>query len=349
MKYKKILKNGYSYYYHAPSYKGRRKPIYGKTVAEVDRKTEEWRREIDAADLDGVLFETVADKYLAHKEPDLSPNSVCGYRTAVQRTIDYFGEEYVAKITPQQCYQFLQLFAAQGYSQKVITNTKIVLKGIFDLAFIDGIINTNPCAALPVVKGKPPKKRKAAGSDAAATIEQTKLENDFSRMAYFMLYTGCRRGEAAALQYKHIDRERKCAHICQAVAYLDTRKPVLKTPKTESGFRDVDLYDNVLEIIGDGPPDAFVFFPDGLPTKTHLESGLKAYFVKYDIDATSHQLRHSYASMLHSFGISAKDAQHRLGHSSIAVTEDIYTELESAYDESLRNIINAQVVERVKK
>lgn len=44
-------------------------------------------------------------------------------------------------------------------------------------------------------------------------------------------------------------------------------------------------------------------------------------------EATPHQLRHAYATMLHEAGMDAKDAQYILGHSSITVTEDIYTHI----------------------
>ena len=166
-------------------------------------------------------------------------------------------------------------------------------------------------------------------------------------MSYFMLYTGCRRGEAAALQQKNIDREKKKARIVQAVAYSDTRKPQLKLPKSEAGFREIDLYDNVLEILPKyEDPETYVFFPDGLPTKTYLEAGLKKYQEENGIRATAHQLRHSYASMLHSAGIDVKDAQHLLGHSTIAMTQDVYTEIEKAHGSEIRETVNAFIQDR---
>lgn len=63
-----------------------------------------------------------------------------------------------------------------------------------------------------------------------------------------MLYTGARRGEAAALKQKDIDLTTRTACVARAVAYSDTRKPVLKSPKTEAGVRYLDLPDNVVEI-----------------------------------------------------------------------------------------------------
>jgi integrase len=169
-------------------------------------------------------------------------------------------------------------------------------------------------------------------------------------MTYFMLFTGCRRGEAAALQQKHINREKKMATICQSIAYSNTRKPVIKPPKTEAGIREVDLYDNVLEILPEyDDPETYVFFPDGLPTKTALESGLKKYQTENGLTSTAHQLRHAYATMGHAAHIDPKDMQHRLGHSSIAMTMDIYTDLDNKYNSEVRNKFNDYIQNEVMK
>lgn len=328
------------------TYPSGKKHFYGRTDEEIDRKIAAYEAELEKAGEQPVhLFSEIADIYMERQEKELSPNSVCGYRTAKNRAVEIFGTYYVDEITPQMVLSYLNRYKAQGYSSKVITNSKIVLKGILDLAFADGEISSNPCANLPPVKGKPKQKRHAAEEEDLRRIEETKTQDNFARMSYFMQYTGCRRGEAAALQQKNIDRQNKKARICQAVAYSDTRKPILKPPKSEAGFRDVDLYDNVLAIIPEYEDDeTFIFFPEGLPTKTQLESGLKAYQQRNGISATAHMLRHSYASMLHSAKVDVKDAQTLLGHSSVLMTEDIYTELEKEHRNSLRDEINDYVM-----
>lgn len=69
-------------------------------------------------------------------------------------------------------------------------------------------------------------------------------------------------------------------------------------------------------------------FRDGsfaVDEKTRAPAAHHQYTTKGE--ATPHQLRHAYATMLHEAGIDAKDAQYILGHSSITVTEDIYTHI----------------------
>ena len=323
---------------------GKRVSFYGHSDAEVDQKYEDYIKP------PAITLESVADAWWAKKEDTLSPNTRCGYRSQKNRICEEFGDRGIKDITAPEIITFLQRFAAQGYSQKVINNFRSVLSMIFDEAFIDGIIDHNPCYGLPVIKGAARQPRQAASKADIKKIEQSKTESNFARMSYFMLYTGVRRGEAAALQQKHIDRKKKIAHIRQAIAYSETRKPELKPPKSAAGERTVELLDNVLEIIPQyKDPETFIFFPDGLPTKTELETGLKKYQVEHGIKATAHQLRHSYASMLHSAGIDVKDAQYLLGHANVAMTQDIYTHIEADHKTRVRKRLNDYVVKNVVK
>lgn len=146
----------------------------------------------------------------------------------------------VTDITGHQIVVFLQRFAARGYSQKVINNTKSVIRQILNYAFLCGDIDANPCIGIPTPKGNPRVPRKPTPPDDLQKIEESKTESLFARMSYFMAYTGARRGEAAALKQKDIDLDTRTARVARAVAYSDTRKPVLKSPKTEAGVRYLD-------------------------------------------------------------------------------------------------------------
>lgn len=325
---------------------GKRKHFYGHSDDEVESKYTEALNAIKNAP-SCHTFEYFADKWWEAKEPEISPNTIYGYIALKNRAVDEFGEYSVDEITHQMVLTWLKRLAAKDYSQKVINNSKSVCKGILDLAFAEGEIAINPCVGLPTVKGKPKVKRKSAPPDDIKKIEDTKTEDLFATMSYFMEYTGCRRGEAAALQQKHIDLEKKQAYICQAVAYRYSRKPELKTPKSDAGTRHVDLYDNVIAILPQyDDPETYIFFPAGLPTKTQLEKGLRKYQDRNELESTAHNLRHTYASLGHSAGVDAKDMQHRLGHSTIALTQDVYTDLEEEHSDEVREQINKYIQEK---
>ena len=335
-----------SYKDFGPSLYTGKKYFYGSSDEEVDQKIADFEKSMmELPDQEARNFEYYARLWYDRKDKELSPSTMKGYDSHYKGLVEEFGVLPVDQITAPRIIQYLRTLAAQDYSQKLLRNRKSVLHGILDDAVVAGEIRQNPCIDLPEVKGKAAEKRPPASDDDLQKIEASKTASNFARLFYFMEYTGCRRGEAVALQQKHIDRANKKARIEQAVVYR-TQKPELKLPKTAAGIREVDLYDNVLEILPEyKDPETFIFFPEGLPKESTLRDGLEKYRAEFGISATAHQLRHSYASMLHSANVKAKDAQQLLGHSSIVVTEDIYTSLESKHRAELRDQINDFVMQ----
>ena len=54
-----------------------------------------------------------------------------------------------------------------------------------------------------------------------------------------------------------------------------------------------------------------------------------------DIKTTLHTLRHTYATRLEDAGIPAKVKQYLLGHASLEMTQNTYTDTQTAYDSVL--------------
>lgn len=327
---------------------GKRKFFYGATDEEVEAKRDAYIASLAEPEKQIRTFSAVADAWWETKSDEISPNNYRSYKAHKENAVADLGDLRVTEITPQILIAHLKKMAAQDYAQKTIKNRKTVIRSILNLALADGDIPANPCTDLPIIKGKPAEPREPASDADILRIEATKASDDvYARLMYFMEYTGCRRGEAVALQEKDIDRELGKATINKSVAYRE-QTPIIKTPKTKAGVREVDLYDNVLEILPKcDDPEAYVFFPDGLPSKGALERGLKKYQKANGLSSTAHQLRHSYASMLHTAKVDVKNAQHLLGHSSIVVTEDVYTQIEAANRAEVRDQVNRFVLERL--
>ena len=317
---------------------GKRVCFYGQTDKEAEQKYENYLKSEPQKRKPKVrTFDKVAEAWWAEKEQELSPNTVRNYRALYQFVKDEFDKRPVDEITPADIAAHLRKLAAQGYSQKAIGNRKSVIKSILDNALIHGEIIFNPCINLPVVKGKSKVPRQSATDADVRAIEAHRNDSDIARMFYFILWTGCRKGEAAALQEKHINREAKTAHICQTLVYSSPTPQIKDCPKTEAGVRDVILPQNVIDNLPKyNSPDSYIFFPHGLPKEKALQKMIDGYRESIGLACTLHQLRHSYATMLHTAGVDAKDAQNLLGHSSILVTQDIYTEVDKYAKENAR-------------
>ena len=193
---------------------GTRVCSYGQTDREVEQKYADYlKAEPENSKPKVRAFDKVAEEWWAEKEPELSPNTVRNYRALYQFVKDEFATRPVDEITPADIAAHLRKLAAQGYSQKAISNRKSVIKSILDNALVHGEIQFNPCINLPPVKGKSKVPRKSATDADLKAIEAHRSDSDIGRMFHFILWTGCRRGEAEALREKDIDRERGIAHI----------------------------------------------------------------------------------------------------------------------------------------
>ena len=310
---------------------GKRVSFYGQTDREVESKYQAYlHTEHEPPKPNVRTFSQVAEGWWELKEPDLSIGSVRVYRARYKEISDHFGKLPVNEVTPVEVIAYLRKLSAQGYSQKVINSKKSIIKSILDNALIAGEIQSNPCINLPTIKGKAKQPRLSASEADIKAIEAHRNDSNIARMVFFILWTGCRRGEAAALQAKHIDRENQTAHICQTLAYSSPTPQIKPCPKTAAGDRLVYIPSKVLENIPkyNNQPNKYIFFPKGLPKEREFQVLIDNYRAEVGLSCTLHQLRHSYATMLHSAGVDVKDAQYLLGHSSISVTQDIYTEVE---------------------
>lgn len=324
------------------------KHFYGKDDDEIDAKINAFEKSLNADPVaKSRLLKDVAEEWWEEKQKRISLNSMTSYTAKVNEIISEFGDLPVADLTVQRIYKWLTKKAAQGFAQRGINDRKSVLNGIMQHAIASGDITDNPVKSVPPVNGETAKKRHPASDQDVALIEAHKTDSLIARLYYFLEYTGCRIGECVVLQEKDIDREAHTASIYKDLAF-DGQEPVVKdSAKTESGTRTILLFDNVLEILPKyEDPETFIFFPDGLPRKSPYETALKRYRKETGVTATAHQMRHTFAGIMHSAEIDAKDTQTVMGHSSIIVTQDIYTEIEKQHTAKILTKANKYVMEQ---
>ena len=301
---------------------GKRKAFRGRTDAEVDRKILEYKGEIE----NGRPFKAVAEEWEKEHFPTLAPNSLRNYRPAYKRAVKEFGEISIKSIKPQDIKGFILDFANKGIAKKTANTQLLILNQICSYAVVNGDLDNNPCAYISVPKTLSKERREAASPEDEKRVKES---SDIWLLPYLILYTGLRKGEALALQGRDINKKERTIPITKSVYHVDN-KPYIKRPKTEAGNRIVPILDPLIDKIPNIPDDCYLFSLDGGKTPlTEWEYNKlwKEFSRKTGITATAHQLRHSYATMLFECGIDVKDAQDLLGHSTAAMTQDIYTHL----------------------
>ena len=144
----------------------------------------------------------------------------------------------------------------------------------------------------------------------------------------FLFWTGCRRGEAIALQRKDISGNKVLIRYSQRTKEIGL-KPT-KTRQIRWITLDSQLTTDISELMSLEPYSSYVFCnPDGSSisaTKVDIcfKKGIKESGVK---KIRIHDLRHSHATWLINNGVNIVAVSKRLGHATIDQTLKTYTHL----------------------
>ena len=189
-------------------------------------------------------------------------------------------------------------------------------------------------------------------------------------MPLFMLYTGLRREEVAPLLYKDIDTKNWLVSINKAV-HWEKNRPQIKVTKnrSERNLPILEVIQKRIKKMKKEHKDNELVFPSVKSKKIMTESSIKRalehtlveinkLYKKDQLDKlktesnndqdtveiktikfTYHQLRHTYASLLHKAGISPKEAQYLTGHNDIRTLLDIYTHLDQEDKEKTKKTL----------
>lgn len=153
-------------------------------------------------------------------------------------------------------------------------------------------------------------------------------------MTEFLVLTGLRFGEAAALTISDIDLKNRLIYITKNYS---SKQHLLSTPKTERSNRQIYIQDELLELckslkreamiqrLASGSDLIFSSKRGAYVTHTTYYRYLIVYSRKYlQKEITPHALRHTHGSLLLEQGMSIDAISRRLGHEDTATTTRIY-------------------------
>ena len=208
----------------------------------------------------------------------------------------------------------------------------VLYNDIFDKALKNNIIDSNPCMAIKKPKYKAKEKNALTLDEENILIDYIK-NSKYKNVILFCLYQGLRIGEALALKFCDIDFVNKKINIYKS----KNSKNVITTPKTETSNRVIPLFDktlNIFENVQNSEDFIFNFSYD------EIQKFLRDFAKKFNINITSHTLRHTFATRCIEKGVNIKQVSKWLGHTSIAITNDIYTHINNDFELKEIEILN---------
>ncbi len=257
------------------------------------------------------------DMFLARKKTVVKPNTLVRYQQSlanIRGFCDHAGLSNINDLQPRHVNDYLAF--RKKRATKTICEELLVLKGVISMLIEDGLLSTSPIRKWPRLKTTTTTPDRI-GSYTAEEIG--KLKTYFKNLPtwdifLFMLYTGCRRGEMAALRNGDIN-----------IAENYIRLPNLKTATGVSNqFRTIEIHPELLPAIksrSQGKTTDLVF-PEVLDNVTSwlTKIVMKACRVTGITYKRLHGLRHTFISSLLNNGVAVRAVQAMVGHQNIQTT-----------------------------
>ncbi len=336
---------------------GSRKSLYGKTRADVQREMTAMRRELDLGlpvQRDGrVRLTDWLEDWLARVRPSIKPLTHARYAEIIRHVpAASLGRTALAKVTSAQVERLYADLLASGLSSTTVHAVHNVLHHSLSDAVRKGIVARNIC---DVVDAPTPRRSQVQ----ALTITQSHAllaaaAGDHLEALYVLaLTTGMRQGELLALHWRDVDMEtgvlqvRGTLHRVPGVSVSAMGAKsglVISDPKTDHSRRPVRLSALAIEALrkhhvrqaeerlalGETWQDLDLVFCNSIGRPCEARNVIRTSYgpllkragiphVKF------HALRHSAATLLLSQGVHPKIVSDMLGHSTIALTMDVYS------------------------
>ncbi|MBE3575506.1 MAG: site-specific integrase [Firmicutes bacterium] len=257
----------------------------------------------------------------------------------------------LAKLTPLQVQEFI----AHELKEGRVDNKKTpgpslsaasvhyefqVLHKALKQAVERQLIPRNPADFVKAPRGEKAELVVLTEEEVARLLDAVK-ESYLYMPTFLAIYTGMRLGEILGLRWQDVDLTRGQIHVNQANCQRKVGEPQFKKPKTAKGRRVIDISASVVQALkahkkqqakwrlaaGSAWQDFGLVccLQDGRPMNPpNVSSHFADVTARLGLPVTFHGLRHTHASLLLKAGVPAKVISERLGHSTIAVTMDVY-------------------------
>lgn len=238
-----------------------------------------------------------------------------------------FGKREIASITTEDIQLFLN---ERNYlAKKTLSSMRHFMGEVFKDAVEDSLIEKDPTASrrissIPSTKAN---EREALPLDQFKEIISNLklLSAQDKQFLVLVMFTGMRRGEVLGLRWEDIDREAGLIHIRRNVTHAGGNRPVIGTPKTKSGKRDIPLDPFVLETLEPMKQTGFIIGGESPITMTTYNNTMKRIRKAIDLHgATAHVFRHSYLTYMAGEATDLKTLQAIAGHATIDMTMNRY-------------------------
>lgn len=270
------------------------------------------------------------EQWLARARISVRESTWAAYRNAVGHLVDGLGGGSLRLLSPLEIERFEQQLLSSGRSAKTVANVHAVLHRALSDAVRDGLVDRNVASLVSPPRAERPEMNTwtvAELKEFLGSVDGHRLHAAFVVLAT----TGMRRGEVLGLQRADIDLARAEVSVRRTVGVVDGRIEI-GSPKSASSRRLVALDTTTTEVLTDhlehraGSAWVFPGEGDGPLNPASFSTTFDRLVVRAGVPRIRmHDLRHTYATIALGAGVHPAVVSERLGHSSIAITIDLYS------------------------
>lgn len=313
---------------------GKKHYVYGKSESEIKTKIEFFlkhgapkkkpaKKKADMKKAAPTVSEWLTQWIEFYKAPNLKPSTMKSLQGSLKIVFQRLGDKDLTQITTEDL-QALLLGIQGGRARDMC---KGYLEQAFRKAFLRGIISKDPCQALEIKKHRQEHRNALTRQQQAQFLAA--LDGITTKpLLVFLLATGLRVGEALALTFADIDFHDKTVSVNKNVVFIEGKRIDQDTTKSAAGVRIVPIPEEVMNLLPKRTDDQDLVFPYAY---SGVRSALRRISNALGFTVTAHLLRHTYATRLEEAGISPKMKQYLMGHASLDMTQNTYTDIQPEY------------------
>lgn len=331
---------------------GKRYSVYGNTVKECKERESELREKIKKGayiDNQNITFGQYYQEWKAAREGAVK--EATAYSIESQYRVNFepaFGKRKLVDIEKREIVKFQQELS-ENYKASTVNLILVNLKSILNSAVVDGILERSPAVGIKPMKDKeePASKtyHRALTEEEQGQFMKYAKDEWLYEMLAFLLCTGMRIGEAAALTWNDIDYVKNVIHVTKTMSKSKDGHERAGSPKSRAGTRDIPINDSIKQVLKSQKEKQRLFYGNVISLSQYVFTGqnrtrvynstantaVRRVLEKMRVEGvkieyfTVHALRDTFATRYIEQGGSPQVLKTLLGHSSLSTTMDLYS------------------------
>lgn len=298
-----------------------------------------------------ITLNTLFENYIAYQKSRLKETTVYEIKKIYEYNIaPFFGKLKLTSIDKRRILDWQAHLDSKGYTHSTKKKLRSKFHAILDYGVLYYDLPFNIIDRVPNFRNTEIKKEMQIWTpqefNSFINLFGEDANDYVCRVFLTLLYmTGCRKGEALALNWGDINFETKILNINKNLSRrIDYNNYKITSPKNASSVRKIMLPDSLVELLKEYKEKfdgKFIFGGDSPLSENKLTKRIKKYSELADIPRIRiHDFRHSHASYLISQGVDIVSVAKRLGHSDIKQTLNTYAHLLDLKESDTLNALN---------